>query len=177
MIVVKLMTNEPNVKYENAHRFYIEQNGNLTIKDDVEIIAVHASATWASVAVEKTEYLDKLSPSMVNGVWDNTQHPMFDASGTSFIVGVTNFTAENVYDAIKYNQIPGKKETLTIQLDVSVYNRLDDCNLIDHRQTGPEFNKMKVEINPKASDLRSGVVDSKITNCNGKCVVLRTREF
>ena len=112
---------------------------------------------------------------MVSGMFLNEL--VYDASDESYIAGVTNFNIDNVYKALNTAHFQGKKENLTIQMDVSVYNRLDDQNLIDHRSAVQELKKMKVEINPVAANLSNGVIESRITNSDGKYVILRTREF
>ena len=40
------------IVYKNANRFFVESNGDLTVKANTDIVAVHARGHWASISVD-----------------------------------------------------------------------------------------------------------------------------
>jgi hypothetical protein len=55
------------------------------------------------------------------------QVPVYDVSGTVFIAGVTNFTAENVFDSILCLK---SQHHLKLQVDINIFDRLNSHNLL-----------------------------------------------
>jgi hypothetical protein len=180
MIKVRLTTNNPDINYELATRFYVEQNGNLTVKADTEVIAIHANGTWASVSVDNTNnYKSKLTPEMVSGSWPNVLDDslIYDCRGAGYIAGVTNFNVGNVSDALSACGLPQRRENLTLLVDPSLYNRLYDQHELDQTRDSIKWHLFTIEVSPVDQNLSKGSLDTLIRHTNGKTIKLITREF
>lgn len=103
--------------------------------------------------------------------------PVYDATGICYYHGVTNFTADNVYAALRSIGEVNRKN-IKILLAVTVYDSLDASDQIyhSHKDDSMQWRQFDVDIDPN-SDTNSTVVDSLITTPTGKQVILKTREY
>lgn len=100
------------------------------------------------------------------------QCPVHDVSGSVFVAGVTNFTAENLYDA----SLPATSGLVKIIVHSAIYRRLDKCSLIDYLVDGSAvFQGFTILFNLKFPKT-GGVFDSLLVHRDGKEAILRTRE-
>jgi hypothetical protein len=100
------------------------------------------------------------------------QVPVYDVSGTCFVVGVTNFTIENLYDA----SLPATSGLMKIIVHTALYHRIRKCNLLDILPNGTEtLQGFPIQHNPNFPKT-GGVFDSLLVHKDGKEVILRTRE-
>lgn len=101
--------------------------------------------------------------------------PIYDVTGVCFVPGVTNFTTENLYGALR-SVGAVNRENISLLLHVNVWDRLEGSDLLDHYQGGTQYRRCAVSIDPN-SKLNTRFCDSTITSPCGKSVILRTREF
>jgi len=101
--------------------------------------------------------------------------PIRDVSGTCFIPGVTNFTAENLYDATLLVDI-GNHISLPVEMFVhpAVRSRICKNNLLDFYADGTE-RFQGVILHQKDMGKTGNVFDTLIQQGSLK-IILRTRE-
>lgn len=182
MIRVVMANNKPDQIYESGTKFQINSsNGNLAVSDNNDnCIATHVHGHWASVSVDNTQnYVDKLTPEMVSGEWPTVfdDSSTYDCSGTGFINGITNFCVANVADALSACRLSQRREDITLLVDVSLFNRLEDRFELNRKPDETTWHRFKIEINPTEQDFRKGFLDTLIRHSNGKVIKLITREF
>lgn len=182
MIRVVMTDNKPDQIYQSGTKFQINpSNGNLTVNNDSDTcIATRVHGHWASVSVDNTQnYVDKLTPEMVSGEWTDVvdQSQTYDTRGTSFIDGVTNFCVSTVTEALNCFKLSSRRENLTLLIDVSLYNRLEDSYEFIRKPDGVTWHRFNIEINPVDQDASSGFLNTLIRHTSGKTVKLITREY
>lgn len=182
MIRVVMTDNKSPETYKAGTKFAVDRGtGNLSVyNDSKEEIAVHAHGTWASVSVDNTQnYADKLTPEMVSGEWPTvfSDSNVYDCRGTSYIRGVTTFSVENVCEALRACGLSQRRENLTLLIDPSLFNRLDDRSELDNTKEGTKWHRFNIEVNPVDQDLTKGFLDTLIWHTSGKTIKLITREF
>lgn len=182
MIRVVMTDNKPVETYKTGTKFGIHQGtGNLSVYNDAkEEIAVHAHGTWASVSVDNSQkYVDKLTSEMVSGEWPDVTDDslIYDCRGTSYFGGVTNFNVNNVTSALSACRLPERRENLTLLIDISLYNRLEDNYELNRKPEGTTWHRFNIEINPVDQDVSKGFLNTLIRHTSGKTIKLITREF
>lgn len=182
MIRVVMIDSKPAEIYKAATKFKINSaNGNLHVSNDTgEDVAVHVHGTWASVSVDNTRnYVDKLTPEMVSGEWPTVfdDSSTYDCSGTNFVNKVTNFCVANVANALSACRLSQRREDITLLVDISLFNRLEDSYQLNRKPDGTTWHRFKIEISPTEQDLRRGFLDTLIRHSSGKVIKLITREF
>lgn len=113
----------------------MDLTGTLAGSDPMQAIAARVAAYWtqrlqrAFIAAQKGVFaMNDAAPA---GGSTHTQGDMtFDASGTSFVDGVTNFSAENFLDATQ-TMGDGQQDLRLVVMHSVVYNRAKKNNLID----------------------------------------------
>jgi len=115
-----------------------------------------------------SDWCDSLKPAAVG-------MPMHDVSGTTFISGVTNLTAENIYDAMEIAYIGKVCNTIVeMTLHPALLSRMRKCGLIDKGPLQAEwFQGIHVLEHPMLK--QANVFDTLIQQGSLK-IILRTRE-
>jgi hypothetical protein len=109
--------------------------------------------------------------------------PVYDVSGGpkgSFCLGVSNFTAENCYAALRAARILDRG-MLFAKVHIAVYDHLNDMNQLSFRHdTGGGVKVIWREFLmtiDQESDCTAAIVVSELSDDKGNKVLLRTREF
>lgn len=118
------------------------------------------------------EDCDYHKPTLVSQTTIGINYPVHDVTGTSFIVGVTNFTAENFYDASSLLPL-GSSSADKLIVDLVLYHRLDKCNLVDVYKGITSFQGILLKTKPAVT---GAIHLSDIHSRDGSVVGLLTRE-
>lgn len=106
---------------------------------------------------------------------DSKSIPVYDASGDSYVLGVTNFTLRNIEAAQDLVGITYPYEIVEIHVHPVIYHKALSCNLIDRYQDGLERIQGML-LKPLYSGLHLDMVFETIIKQGDKQVILRTRE-
>jgi hypothetical protein len=110
--------------------------------------------------------------------------PVYDVTEVSFIRGVTDFTLENVYAALRAARILSRNN-LFAKLPITVYDKLNIHDQLVFRYKDPcdssldknvYWREFTVTIDEE-SDCTSAIVVSELSDSKGNKILLRTREF
>jgi hypothetical protein len=106
-----------------------------------------------------------------------SQGLVYDVSGTAFVAGVTNFTVENLFDALDLVWCNGRDaEDFRMTTHTALFMRFRKCNLLDCDING-QWSLQGMPVSESLLGKAGGVFDSLIQHSNdGRQVILRTRE-
>ncbi len=100
--------------------------------------------------------------------------PWHNVSGTCFIPGVTQFTVENLFDALELIRKTDSWEDFTLDVHAALHSRLRKNNLLDC--DNGQWSLIGMKVNSVNEGKNGGVFDSVISHADGRKVILRTRE-